>query len=87
MDEPGGESDSKPVASQRKEVRMLVLSRKESECIRIGEQIVVTIKAIRGNRVIVGIEAPPDVKVYRDDYPTAPRGYRPGRDDLEVNDV
>jgi sRNA-binding carbon storage regulator CsrA len=44
----------------------------------------------QGKRTLLGIEAPEDVPVFRQELienPTAPRGYRPGRDDLEVNDV
>lgn len=44
---------------------MLVLSRKPTETIRIGADIVVTIKRIDANRVKVGIEAPRDVPVLR----------------------
>ncbi len=46
---------------------MLVLSRKESERIRLGNSIVVTIVKIAGDRVRVGIEAPDDVLVLRDE--------------------
>jgi carbon storage regulator len=46
---------------------MLVLSRKESQRIRLGESIVVTIVKISGDKVRVGIEAPTDVLVLRDE--------------------
>lgn len=46
---------------------MLVLSRKESERIRLGDDIVVTIVRISGDKVRVGIEAPSDVLVLRDE--------------------
>ncbi len=46
---------------------MLVLSRKESERIRLGDSIVVTIVKIAGDKVRVGIEAPADVHVLRDE--------------------
>lgn len=44
---------------------MLVLSRKPGESITIDENIVVTIVEIRGDKVRLGIEAPKDVKVHR----------------------
>lgn len=46
---------------------MLVLSRKESERIRLGDSIVITIVRVSGDKVRLGIEAPPDVLVLRDE--------------------
>ena len=44
---------------------MLVLSRKENEVIRVGDQVVIRIVEIRSDKVRVGIEAPGDVAVHR----------------------
>ena len=44
---------------------MLVLSRHRDESIMIGNDIVVTIIDIRGDKVRLGIEAPADVPVHR----------------------
>ena len=46
---------------------MLVLSRKESQRIRLGDSIVITIVKISGDKVRVGIDAPTDVLVLRDE--------------------
>jgi carbon storage regulator len=46
---------------------MLVLSRKESQRIRLGDSIVVTIVKISGDKVRVGIDAPANVLVLRDE--------------------
>jgi len=46
---------------------MLVLSRRESERIRLGDSIVVTVVRVAGDRVRLGIEAPADVLVLRDE--------------------
>jgi carbon storage regulator len=46
---------------------MLVLSRKESERIRLGDSIVITIVRVSGDKVRLGIEAPPNVLVLRDE--------------------
>ena len=46
---------------------MLVLSRKESERIRIGDSIVITVVRLTRDRVRLGIEAPADVLVLRDE--------------------
>jgi carbon storage regulator CsrA len=44
---------------------MLVLSRKENERLQIGDEIILTITAIKGSCVSVGIEAPKDVAIQR----------------------
>jgi carbon storage regulator len=44
---------------------MLVLSRNLNESVMIGDDIVITIVDIRGGKVRLGIEAPPDVAVHR----------------------
>lgn len=44
---------------------MLVLSRKVSEQIIIGEDIILTVVSIRGSVVRIGVDAPPAVSVHR----------------------
>ena len=44
---------------------MLVLSRKRGEVITIGNGVTVTVLAVRGDRVKIGIEAPAEVPVHR----------------------
>lgn len=44
---------------------MLVLTRHHNETIVIGKDIEVTIVAIRGDKVKLGITAPPEVPVHR----------------------
>ena len=44
---------------------MLVLSRKRNESVVIGDKIVVTLLEIRGDKVRLGIEAPQDIPVHR----------------------
>lgn len=44
---------------------MLVLSRKVGERLIIGDNIVVTVNRVAGNRVTLGIEAPGDVRIVR----------------------
>ena len=46
---------------------MLVLSRKVGEQILIGGDIVVTVNRIDGNRVSLGIQAPSDVRIIREE--------------------
>ena len=49
---------------------MLVLSRKLNEEIRIGENIVVRVIGIKGNQVRLGIVAPTEVPVMREELLT-----------------
>jgi carbon storage regulator len=44
---------------------VIIISRKIGESIVIGDDIVVTIVEIRGDRVRLGIEHPPEVPVHR----------------------
>ena len=46
---------------------MLVLTRKVGESILIGGSIRVTVTAIDGNKIRLGIEAPPEVRVDREE--------------------
>ena len=46
---------------------MLVLSRKRDERIVIGDNIVITVVEVRGDKVRLGIEAPSDIPVHREE--------------------
>jgi carbon storage regulator len=51
---------------------MLVLSRKLGEKIVIGDNIVITVVKIDRNQIRIGIEAPQDVPVYREEIAPLP---------------
>ncbi|MGM7721409.1 carbon storage regulator CsrA [Metabacillus sp. Hm71] len=44
---------------------MLVLTRKQNESIQIGDNIEITILAVHGDHIKLGIKAPKDVEVHR----------------------
>jgi len=46
---------------------MLILTRKVNETIIIGDNIRVSLIEIRGDQVRIGVEAPKNIKVYRED--------------------
>jgi carbon storage regulator len=46
---------------------MLILTRRVSESIKIGSDITVTIMGVKGTQVRVGINAPKDVAVHREE--------------------
>jgi carbon storage regulator len=52
---------------------MLILSRKVHQEIVIGDGISITIVAIRGKQVRLGIKAPPQVAIRRDELAPLPR--------------
>ena len=62
---------------------MLVLSRKTNQRIRLGDEIVVTVIAVGGDRVRLGIEAPSDVRVLREELERATNAFpQTSEDDL-----
>ena len=46
---------------------MLVLSRKTEESMYIGDDIKITVLDIRGGQVRIGITAPQDIKIHREE--------------------
>ena len=56
---------------------MLVLSRKKNEAIRIGTDVILRIVEIRGDKVRIGIEAPENVPVHRQEVYDAIKRHSP----------
>jgi len=46
---------------------MLILTRKVGESLMVGEEITVTVLGVKGNQVRIGIDAPRDVAVHREE--------------------
>jgi carbon storage regulator len=46
---------------------MLILTRKVGETLMVGEDVTVTVMAVNGNQVRIGINAPKDVEVHREE--------------------
>jgi carbon storage regulator len=49
--------------------RMLILSRKVNEGIKLGDSIVITVIGVSGEKVRIGIQAPSDMLVLREELP------------------
>ena len=61
---PGSNGDQpKP----KEEQLMLILSRKVGESIIVGDDITVTVVGVNGNQVRIGVNAPRDVQVHREE--------------------
>lgn len=65
---------------------MLVLSRKKGEKIRIGENIELTIVDIRGDKIRLGIDAPRDIPVHREEIARAIEKEQQSSEKVEVTE-
>jgi carbon storage regulator len=54
-----------PTRASSQENRMIVISRQRNESLVIGDNITITVIEIRGDKVRLGIEFPPDMPVHR----------------------
>lgn len=62
---PGGRNVKVGSCFRESKLEMLVLARQLEEVIMIGDDIQVTVVAIRGDKIRLGITAPKDVGVHR----------------------
>jgi len=46
---------------------MLILTRRVGEALVVGTEVTVTVMAVKGNQVRIGINAPKDVEVHREE--------------------
>jgi carbon storage regulator len=58
---------------------MLILTRRVGETLMIGVEVTVTVLGVKGNQVRIGINAPKDVSVHREEiYQRIKREQNPG---------
>jgi carbon storage regulator len=46
---------------------LLILTRRVNESIVVGDQVTVTVVAVKGNQVRLGVDAPRDIAVHREE--------------------
>lgn len=69
---------------------MLILSRRTSESIIIGDEVTITVLSVKGKQVRLGIDAPPHISVHREeiyDRIKAERSDKPGDPGKAKNDA
>jgi carbon storage regulator len=75
-------------ANPTKESIMLVLSRKKNESIVINDDITIVVVEIRGDKVRLGVEAPKEVPVHRNEvYEAIRRNQQNGSGDSATHEA
>jgi carbon storage regulator len=49
------------------EQEMLILTRRVGETLMVGDEVTVTVLGVKGNQVRIGVNAPKDVAVHREE--------------------
>ncbi len=64
--------------------RMLILTRRVGESLMVGDNVTVTVLGVKGNQVRIGVNAPKDVAVHREEiYTRIHEGTQPPAKDEE----
>lgn len=65
---------------------MLILTRRVGETLMIGDEVTITVLGVKGNQVRIGVNAPKDVAVHREEiYQRIQSERHPGEDETNGN--
>jgi carbon storage regulator len=67
-------------------IDMLILTRRVGETLMVGDEVTVTVLGVKGNQVRIGVNAPKDVAVHREEIYQRiqnERGVMPAEEDAE----
>ncbi len=65
---------------------MLILTRRVGETLMVGDEVTVTVLGVKGNQVRIGVNAPKDVAVHREEIYQriqSERGVTPAEEEAE----
>ena len=74
-------------AELAEETAMLILTRRVGESLMIGDEVTVTVLGVKGNQVRIGVDAPKEVSVHREEIYERIQAEKTARDSSEEPSV